>query len=265
MYKIMFITAILISNLIAANDVYNYNFNEAVKRCIEDRTLDGTVKFYLEGNAIDAKIIKSGVVANKKTNGFTKTPEFSCDWALRSALIYLQKLAKSHGANAVVNIVSYYKANTTSSNITYRCHKGNVITGVALKGDLAVIGDNLNSNDLQNVSNDYFKYDFLSDKEIIKLWQKVKSCSTFVSLIPEDTFNLKLNLDYQVLSSDDEQYWSLENKTDSLGLVINLKNNEENKKIIRSIALKNKTNSVSAKFLHINKENGLKLFVFEIL
>lgn len=135
MQKVMIITVILVSNVLAANDIYNYNFNEAVKRCIDDRTLDGTVKFYLEGNVIDAKIIKGGVVANKKTNGFSKTPEFSCDWALRSALIYLQKLAKNHGANAVVNIVSYYKAKTTNSDITYRCHKGNAITGVALKGD----------------------------------------------------------------------------------------------------------------------------------
>ncbi len=40
------------------------------------------------------------------------------------------------GANAVTNLVSYYKANETKSTKTYQCAKGTAIAGVALKGDL---------------------------------------------------------------------------------------------------------------------------------
>ncbi len=38
-----------------------------------------------------------------------KSAESSCDHVLRSALIQFQNTAKAKGANAVTNIVSYYK------------------------------------------------------------------------------------------------------------------------------------------------------------
>ncbi|MEB3753619.1 excinuclease [Acinetobacter sp. MD2(2019)] len=120
----------------AADDTYNLNFNEAVQQAVADGTLDGSVKFYLASKG-RGKIIQSGVVTNKKTNSFGKSPEVACDWVLRSALIQLQNTAKKKGANAVTNIVSYYKSKETRSSTTYECHKGAVIAGVALKGDLA--------------------------------------------------------------------------------------------------------------------------------
>ena len=45
-----------------------------------------------------------------------------------------QTRADSEGANAVVNIVSYYKKNVFSSPTEYECHAGAFVTGVALKG-----------------------------------------------------------------------------------------------------------------------------------
>ncbi|RZI86067.1 MAG: excinuclease ATPase subunit [Rubrivivax sp.] len=102
--------------------------------------LDGSVKFYLAGEKT-AKVIsrKNSVVANKKTNGMGKEDELGCRWAALSALIAFQEQAKKAGANAVVDIVSYYKRDTFKSATEYECHGGALIIGVALKGTLAKV------------------------------------------------------------------------------------------------------------------------------
>lgn len=120
----------------AADNVHNLDFKSAVERAVADGTLDGSVKFYLNGTKSGGKVIQPGIVTNKKTNGFGKSAENACDWVLRSALIQLQNAAKAKGANAVTNIVSYYKSNETKSTTTYECHKGTAVAGVALKGDI---------------------------------------------------------------------------------------------------------------------------------
>jgi hypothetical protein len=51
-------------------------------------------------------------------------------------LIQFQNTAKANGANAVTNLVSFYKSNETRSTTTYQCAKGTALAGVALKGDL---------------------------------------------------------------------------------------------------------------------------------
>lgn len=75
----------------AADEVHHLNFKEAVDRAVADGTLDGSVKFYLSGTKSGGKVIQKDVVTNKKTNGFAKSAEASCDWVLRSALIQMQK------------------------------------------------------------------------------------------------------------------------------------------------------------------------------
>src|SRR5436190_7088226 len=72
--------------------------------------LDGSVKFFF-GNQETPKILtKLGTdVTNQKTNAVGKSDEKACNWVLLSAMIQLEKRAKQLGANAVVNIVSYYK------------------------------------------------------------------------------------------------------------------------------------------------------------
>lgn len=122
----------------ARDSTLNLAFNEAVAAATEAGSLDGSVKFYLAGTTpAKAKIVQSDVVTNKKTNAFGKTDEAACDWALRSALIALQEAAKAQGANAVVDVVSFYKRNETKSTTTYECHAGAVVAGVALKAKLA--------------------------------------------------------------------------------------------------------------------------------
>ncbi len=120
----------------AADTMHDFNFKEAVDRAVADGTLDGSVKFYLTGTKSGGKVIEKGLVTNKKTNGFAKSAESACDHVLRSALIQFQNTAKAKGANAVTNLVSFYKSNETRSTTTYRCAKGTAIAGVALKGDI---------------------------------------------------------------------------------------------------------------------------------
>ena len=126
-----------IATVQAADAVHDYDFNAAVQRAVADGAIDGSVKFYLAGTRSGGQVIKKGVVTNKKTNGFGKSAETSCDHVFRSAIIQLHGSAKSQGANAVTNIVSYFKSNETKSTTTYRCHKGTAVAAVALKGDLA--------------------------------------------------------------------------------------------------------------------------------
>ena len=104
--------------------------------------LDATVNFFL-AVAPTPKIEKrlGSDVSNPKTNGFGKTDEFGCKWAALSALIAFQNSAKRVGANAVVDVVSYYKRNETRSDTTIECHAGAMIIGVALKGTYAKVAD----------------------------------------------------------------------------------------------------------------------------
>lgn len=125
-----------VASVHAADAMHDFDFKEAVNRAVADGTLDGSVKFYLAGTKSGGKVIQKGLVTNKKTNGFAKSAQTSCDHVLRSALIQLQNTAKANGANAVTNIVSYYKSNETRSTTTYQCAKGTAIAGVALKGDI---------------------------------------------------------------------------------------------------------------------------------
>jgi uncharacterized protein YbjQ (UPF0145 family) len=78
-------------------------------------------------------------VSNKKTNGANKDDSTACKWAALSALVAFQAGAKRNGANAVVDLVSYFKKNEVKNATTIECHAGGIIVGVALKGTYAKI------------------------------------------------------------------------------------------------------------------------------
>ena len=104
--------------------------------------LDGSIKFFFGAQPHPAILTKLGTdVSNRKTNAFGKSDETACNWAFLSAMISLQNRAKQLGANAVVNIVSYYKKIVMSSETEFECHAGAIIAGVALKGDFVKLAD----------------------------------------------------------------------------------------------------------------------------
>lgn len=102
--------------------------------------LDGGVKFYLAG-AKAPKVLKTygDDTTNQKTNGVGKSDEFGCKWAILSGLLALEKKAKQNGANAVVNLASYYKKNEVKDAETIECHAGGFVIGAALKGTYAKV------------------------------------------------------------------------------------------------------------------------------
>jgi uncharacterized protein YbjQ (UPF0145 family) len=98
--------------------------------------LEGSVKFFFGQQEYPRVVAKLGSdVSNRKTNAFGKSDEKACNWAFLSAMIAHERRAKQLGANAVVNIVSYYRKIEMSSTTDFECHAGAIIAGVALNGD----------------------------------------------------------------------------------------------------------------------------------
>lgn len=135
-------SALLASSAMARNTVLDIPLADVLAMPEAQDKLDGSVRFFLAGQATPAvrQVLGEGV-SNQKTNGVGKSDEFGCKWAALSALIKFQQSAKQRGANAVVDLVSYYKKNTTRDARTFRCHAGNIMIGVALKGSYAKIAD----------------------------------------------------------------------------------------------------------------------------
>ncbi|MGH8045393.1 MAG: excinuclease ATPase subunit [Stenotrophomonas sp.] len=105
----------------------------------KDAGIDGSVRFYLAGEKVNVQQRLGEDVTNKKTNAANKSDEVACQWVALSALRALQDGAKSRGANAVVDIVSYYKRNEFKSTTNYECYAGAFVAGVALKGTYAKV------------------------------------------------------------------------------------------------------------------------------
>ena len=131
---------LLSTGVLARDSVRHYPLKDVINMPEAQGKLDGSVKFYLAGQKTP-KILKrmSSNVSNKKTNSVGKDEEFGCRWAAMSALLSFQESAKRLGANAVVDIVSYYKKVESKSATDYECHSGNIVVGVTLKGTYAKI------------------------------------------------------------------------------------------------------------------------------
>lgn len=126
----------------ARDTEYKLPFAEVLEMPEAKEKLDGSVKFFLAGQKTPKILEKKGDdVSNRKTNGVGKDDVFGCKWAALTALVAFQEAAKRAGANAVVDIVSYYKRDTFSSPTEYECHAGGFVIGVALKGTYARIAD----------------------------------------------------------------------------------------------------------------------------
>lgn len=125
----------------AGEKVANLSFKHALAEATKAGKLDGSVKFYLAGNTPAGKVtvINDNVTSSRKTNAFGKSTQETCDWAMQSVLIALQSSARSARANAVVDIVSNYSNVVHSDPQNFECHKGFLMSGVALKAKLAKV------------------------------------------------------------------------------------------------------------------------------
>jgi uncharacterized protein YbjQ (UPF0145 family) len=125
----------------ARDTTYHLDFQSVVQAAIAAGQLDGTVQFYLKGQKVPGKVAKTfeEAVSNKKTNAFGKTDEEACNWVLRSVLIAFQENAKRNGANAVIDLVSYYRRKEYADPAKFECHAGTAVAGVAMKGRAATV------------------------------------------------------------------------------------------------------------------------------
>ncbi len=128
-------TAVLASGCRSSDTRYTFSINEALVSPQAQEVLDPSIQVQFATGG--GTVVMSDLVSNKKTNAFGKAPQEACNWAFLSAVKQFQDRAKAEGATRVVNLISYYKKVPYSSTTDYECHFGNVVAGVALKGDLA--------------------------------------------------------------------------------------------------------------------------------
>ena len=108
---------------------------------VQDRPT-GAVKFFFGAQTSPKILAKFGShVASPRTAAMGKSDDKACREALLWTLVALEKRAQQVGANAVVNIVSYYKKEELASATGFECHVGNVIVSVVFKGELVKIAD----------------------------------------------------------------------------------------------------------------------------
>lgn len=126
----------------ARDTEYKLPIEEGLNTKDAEAKLTGSVKFYFADQKHPVVLEKLATdFSNRKTNSFGKPDEVACNWAFLSALLAFETRAKQLGANAVINIVSYYKKNEMASADKFECHAGAFVAGVALKGDFVKIGD----------------------------------------------------------------------------------------------------------------------------
>lgn len=139
----MAVIVVLVSgNAMARDDRNMWSISEAMGTEDAKQKLNKNIRFYF-GDQSHPKIIKNygEYMSNKKTNAFNKTDERACQWNFLSAMLSFQDRALRMGGNAVVNIRSYYKKNSISSQTEFECGSGAFVSGVTFLGDVVQIAE----------------------------------------------------------------------------------------------------------------------------
>lgn len=119
-----------------------FSIAEAMNNEDAKTKLDKGIRFYF-GEQAHPKVIKryGEFMSNKKTNAFNKSDKRACEWSFLSAMLSFQQQALNRGANAVINLRSYYKKNEISSTEEFECGAGNIIAGVTFLGDVVELAE----------------------------------------------------------------------------------------------------------------------------
>ncbi len=125
----------------ARNVKYMLSIPNALESDAAKTKLDPSVKLYFGPQAYGkATPVVSALDAHGRMLVEQRADLASCFASFADALKTLQKHAKDSGADAVVNIVSYFKSGPVVSSATeFECHAGTVYSHVMLKGDLVNI------------------------------------------------------------------------------------------------------------------------------
>ena len=133
------VTLAVVGSIEARNVKYLLPIDEAMQTPDVKQKPNGSVKFFFANQQLP-EILKR--LASSSIHGKVATrPETdkkSCNAAFLEALVGLQNRAHKLGANAVVNIVSYFKTEVTASPTEFECHAG-AAAHVMLKGEFVQI------------------------------------------------------------------------------------------------------------------------------
>ena len=124
----------------AADNIYMLSIADTLASSRAEGKLDDTVKFYFGATPHPAVLRSFGdFMTNEKTNSVFKSDHKSCSWVFLSAVMKLQERAHKLGANAVINIHSFYDKVDLSNDTQVPCHVGAIVAGIALKGDFVTV------------------------------------------------------------------------------------------------------------------------------
>lgn len=124
----------------ARNEVMHLSWSQLIESPDARAKLDPQVHLYLAGQKTPPVLERLDTdTSNKKTRSLGRDTVLGCQRAALSALLSLQASAKKRGANAVVDIISYYDKVPFRSATEYECHDGAMITGVVLQGTYAKV------------------------------------------------------------------------------------------------------------------------------
>jgi hypothetical protein len=142
MMRIVVVTsALMLSIVIAApahsrDDKYLLPIKAALDSAEPRQKPDGSVKFFFGKISTPPIASKLGSVTPHGKAHTRRTDDVkACNLAFVAALVDFEKHAKKAGANAVVNVVSYYKNVEMASETEFECHAG-AAAHVILRGDL---------------------------------------------------------------------------------------------------------------------------------
>src|SRR5688572_28678074 len=110
---------------------------DAMSRPAAKEKLNRGVTFYFTGQEHPPVTQSFGeAVGNVKSNAFNHDGLEACEWAFVSALQSLEDRALLQGANAVINIKSFYKRKEIDDVAKYECGVGSIAAAVTLKGEV---------------------------------------------------------------------------------------------------------------------------------
>lgn len=128
---------------LAANDkptdkVYDQDIARALSDPEVMAQVGTDVKFYF-GSTPDGVVQTLGRSRSHKKSRASRGVEGACSRALGNTLAAMARQARGKGANAIVNIRSFWGGYPTSSTTSYKCGMGSSTSGVALVGEMAVV------------------------------------------------------------------------------------------------------------------------------
>lgn len=135
-----FVAALLPLDAGARNVEYTLALDEVLRMPEAESELDGQVRFYLSGQSHSPIVLRhSEEVVTAKIRGAGEEEIETCKRAALKALVEYQRKARKMGANAIVDLVSYFDEKVFISPAQFECHAGSRTVVVVFKGSYAKV------------------------------------------------------------------------------------------------------------------------------